>query len=44
MYGFALLASGFVVADTWSQHDTLGIVVDLVLGVGSFVALWWRRR
>jgi signal transduction histidine kinase len=44
MYGFALLASGFVVADTWSQHDTLGVVVDLVLGVGSFVALWWRRR
>ena len=44
MFVVALGLSAFVMDDTWDQHSDFGQLVDLVLGVFSLVAMWWRRR
>jgi signal transduction histidine kinase len=44
MYAIAIVPSVFVIADTWSQHNAFGMTVDIVLGLASYVAMWWRRR
>jgi signal transduction histidine kinase len=44
MFALALVASAFVMDDTWSQHGDFGRLADLALGVPCLVAVWWRRR
>src|ERR1700712_737300 len=42
-----IVALGLGVAslhDTWHQHGSAALVLDLVLGVASLAALWDRRR
>jgi signal transduction histidine kinase len=43
MYFVAALVSAAVLADTWDEHSTVLVVVDLAIGAAAFVALWWRR-
>jgi signal transduction histidine kinase len=32
-----------VLADNWAEHGDVMLIVDVVLGVASLIALWWRR-
>jgi signal transduction histidine kinase len=32
-----------VLADNWDEHGDVMLIVDVVLGVASLIALWWRR-
>jgi signal transduction histidine kinase len=43
-FGFAVVVGIFVLAETWHEHSSALRVIDIVLGVASWVALWWRRR
>jgi signal transduction histidine kinase len=43
MYLIAIVAGALSLADTWDAHSDPLLVVDIVLGVGCLVALWWRR-
>jgi signal transduction histidine kinase len=44
MYAIALLVGGFALASTAERHSEEMVFFDLVIGVGTLVALWWRRR
>jgi signal transduction histidine kinase len=43
MYLVAAGVSALVLADTWADHGSAAIAVDLALGAVAFVALWFRR-
>jgi signal transduction histidine kinase len=43
MYVVAAGVSTLVLAETWADHSSLAIAVDLALGAVAFVALWFRR-
>jgi signal transduction histidine kinase len=43
MYAIAAGVSTLVLAETWADHSSPAIALDLALGAVGFVALWFRR-
>jgi signal transduction histidine kinase len=43
MYTIAAGVSTLVLAETWADHGSPAIALDLALGAVAFVALWFRR-
>ncbi len=43
MYVLAVGIGALVLADSWDEHSSLLLVVDIALGVGCLGLLWWRR-
>jgi signal transduction histidine kinase len=43
MYLIALGIGIGILADTWDDHGDVMLLVDIVFGVASLIALWWRR-
>jgi signal transduction histidine kinase len=43
LFAFAAVLGAAVLAETWSEHGTLGVVLDVVAGVAALLALWLRR-
>jgi uncharacterized membrane protein len=43
MYLIALGIGIGILADTWDDHGEVMLLVDIVFGVASLIALWWRR-
>src|SRR5687767_7758058 len=43
MYMLALGTGAFVLGDTWNEHSTVLLIVDIALGLGCLALLWWRR-
>ncbi|HEX6022236.1 MAG TPA: histidine kinase [Solirubrobacter sp.] len=44
MFALAILIGFIALGDTEDQHSELGLLIDLVLGALSCLALWFRRR
>ena len=44
MYVVAVLVGGIALGSTAERHSEEMVFVDLVIGVGTLIALWWRRR
>jgi signal transduction histidine kinase len=43
MFALALGIGALVLQDTWSDHNDLQAVLDIVFGVAAALSLWWRR-
>jgi signal transduction histidine kinase len=44
MYAVALLIGAVALGATAERHSEEMVFLDLVLGAGTLIALWWRRR
>ena len=44
MYALAILIGGLALGSTTERHSEEMVFFDLVIGVGTLIALWWRRR
>jgi signal transduction histidine kinase len=44
MYVVALAVGGVALGTTAERHSEEMVFVDLVIGIGTLIALWWRRR
>jgi len=43
MYVLAVAIGAVALADTWNEHSTVLLAVDIALGLICLVLLWWRR-